>query len=123
PEILALAQATRMRVTGFLEPVLYDPMEWLRDADLRRRVGRLRPFERATFAELLLGNQKKHIFYLVRVDNPVSLPEVSEDAVPVLRGMDGPTEARRLRPGAAFSSNAYGLKLRLTVPPLGGAIM
>jgi SAM-dependent methyltransferase len=123
PEILALAQSARMRVTGFLEPVLYEPMEWLRDPDIRRRVGRLRPFERATFAELLLGNQKKHIFYLVRVDNPMTLPVLCDEAVPVLRGLDGPTEARRLRPGAAFSSNAHGLKLRLSVPPLGGAIM
>lgn len=123
PEILALAQSARMRVTGFLEPVLYEPMEWLRDADVRRRVGRLRPFERATFAELLLGNQKKHIFYLVRVDNPMTLPVLGDDSVPVLRGMDGPTEARRLRPGAALSSNAHGLKLRLNMPPLAAAIM
>jgi SAM-dependent methyltransferase len=123
PEILALAQSARMRVTGFLEPVLYEPLEWLRDADLRRRVGRLRPFERATFAELLLGNQRKHIFYLVAVDNPVTLPVLAEESVPVLRGLDGPTEARRLRPGAAVSSSAHGLKLRLTVPQLGAAIM
>ncbi|MGF1625065.1 MAG: methyltransferase, partial [Alphaproteobacteria bacterium] len=123
PEILALAQSARMRVTGFLEPVIYEPLEWLRDADLRRRVGRLRPFERATFCELLLGNQKKHIFYLVRVDNRTATPTLSEAAIPVLRGLDGPTEARRLRPGAALSASAHGLKLRLTVPPLGSAIM
>lgn len=123
PEVLALAQSARMRVTGFLEPILYDPLEWLRDPDLRRRVGRLRPFERATFCELLLGNQKKHIFYLVRVDNAVTLPVFGEDGIPVLRGMDGPTESRRLRPGANFSANAHGLKIRLTVPPLGPAIM
>ena len=123
PEILALAQAARMRVTGFLEPVMYDPLDWLRDGDLRRRAGKLRPFERASFCELLLGSMKKHIFYLVRVDNAVASPTPAADAVPVLRGLDGPKEARKLRPGATISATANGLKIRLTVPPLGPAIM
>lgn len=123
PEVLALAQAARMRVTGFLEPVLYEPMTWLRDADLRRRVGRLRPFERAAFCEMLLGNQRKHIFYLVRVDNAMTLPEPGDDAIPVLRGLDAAVEARRLRPGAKYSGSAHGLKVHMSVPPLGPQIM
>ena len=49
---------------------------WLRDAGLRRAVSSLRPFERAAFAELLLGCQKKHIFYMVPANSTVTLSSI-----------------------------------------------
>ncbi len=123
PEILALAQSAHMTVTGFIEPVMYDPLAWLRDAGLRRAVSNLRPFERAAFAELLLGCQKKHIFYMVPADSTVTLPRFGMDMVPVLRDLDGPAEAKRLRPGAALSATTNGLKITMRMPAMGPAIM
>ncbi len=125
PEVAALARGAGLEITGFIEPALYDPASHLTDSELKQRVAALSWIERRAFAELLAGNLKRHIFYVVksgcgraavaRPDNP--------RAVPVLRETDGRVIARRLKGGGRITADIEGVKLGYRVPRLAAPIL
>ena len=124
PEIARLAAAVGLRIVTFIEPAFYDPASYLDDPDLLARLSRLPPIERCAFAELFAGNLRKHVFYAVKDDNPVTMPDPGEpSAVPVLRGLDGMAFAKGFRPGAALTATIDGLSFRRPLPPLTGRIL
>ena len=76
-------------------------------------------------AEELTGVIKTHAFYAVhegRESEAVATPE-SPEMIPILRDIDGPEMARRLKPGKGLSSDLPGLTGRLPLPPLAAAML
>ncbi len=124
PEILELVASAKLRLVTFIEPYSYDPLQFVRDPQLKKALAGLDPIERAAFAELYLGNAKKHVFYAVRVDNPVAppLPD-SPDAVPTLVGQTTEEASKQMPAGGKIIVSGEGHKLEMTVPPLARAVV
>ncbi len=123
PEILDLARSAKLAISGFAEPARYDPASYLNDNELKARAGGLDEPGRWAFAELLAGNMRKHVFYLVardRVQDAVARPD--RQSVPHLREMDGEAFARDYRPGNAMGAEIDGFHFRFPLPPLTGAM-
>lgn len=84
PEIGAFAAQAGLRITSFLPLVQYDPAGVCGDADLLRRLDGKSMLERAAVAESLHCLSQKHVFYVVRADNPVAPPLPTDPAaIPV----------------------------------------
>jgi SAM-dependent methyltransferase len=57
-------QQAGLALCGLIEPILYDPLEYLPDeAEIRARVKQMPPIEQAQLAENLSGAIKTHVFY------------------------------------------------------------
>jgi SAM-dependent methyltransferase len=123
PEVAALADAAALRIVAFIEPVRYDPAAWLDDPDLASRVAQLSWIERCAFAELLTGNLKTHVFYVVKAANEadtVARPGQGS-AVPVPVGFDA--TAGRPAGGGALRVNLDGLKLTCALTDMDRSIL
>ncbi len=86
---------------------------------LQARFGALPPEEAWAAAELLAGNIKKHVCYLVepsRRHDALARPD-SPDAIPLLIVDDRAEFIRRLGKGGAIVLNYDGAKLRYALPP------
>jgi len=120
PEIFALTKAEGLRVTGFIEPARYDPARYVSEGPLAATFAAMPMAEAATAAELLAGNLKVHICYLVREDNAqATLPRPDDpNVIPVLRDVGGASLARRFAAGGALSVDFDGIKLRFDLPAL-----
>ncbi|MCW5700022.1 MAG: class I SAM-dependent methyltransferase [Rhodospirillales bacterium] len=124
PEIAALTAAAGLRITAFIEPAFYDPASYLKDPRLIARVSRLSWLERCAFAELLAGNMRKHVFYVVAADNPVAPPSPEDKAaIPILRDLDPAELASGMSPGTVMSATVDGITIRRPLPPLSAAIL
>ncbi|MBO23397.1 MAG: methyltransferase [Rhodospirillaceae bacterium] len=123
PEIAEFVARAGLRVTTFIEPYRYDP-DWLvQDPRIRKRLRDLGPLPRAAFAELFTGNLKKHIFYAVLNDNPVTPPNTDDpDIVPHLLNLSAEDASNALPPGGRITVNADGLKTDMSIPPLSRTI-
>ncbi len=117
-EIFSLAADADLRITGFIEPARYDPLNYLRDAALRKKTAALGWPEQCAAAELIAGNMKVHICYLVPAEasRDVPLRPRTPGAVPVLNNVSPETLAGRLRGAPAISLDFDGAKLRLALP-------
>lgn len=123
-EIFALAAEAGLDITGFIEPARYDPRNYLQDASLREKAAALPWPERCAAAELLCGNMKVHICYLVRGGagreiplQPQSQP-LSMTVVPVLNEISAEALAGRLKNAPAIALDYDGAKFRLPLPKL-----
>ena len=125
PKIADLAAAAGLEVSGFIEPAVYDPLDRLADPGLRARVAELPWIERCAFAELLGGNLKRHIFYLVEAGRGGAAVARPDDprAVPRLRETSGPEMARELGGAGRISVELAGVKFSYPVSALGVAIL
>jgi len=123
PDVVDFVTQAGLRLTTFIEPYRYDP-DWLvRDPRILKRFRDLDPIARASFAELLTGNLKKHIFYAVREANPVSLPDTSDPrAIPHLLNQTAEDAAKTLPPRGMITVSAEGLKTDMPVPALSRSI-
>ena len=124
-EVADLVAQAELRLVTFVDPVRYDPALYLKDADLIQRIHALPALQRCAFAELLCGNMRVHVFYVVRADDgrtTVASPE-TQDMVPVLRGFDGRAAAREFAAGKAMSIEIDGLKLSIGLPRIASAVL
>jgi SAM-dependent methyltransferase len=122
-EVGALVDQAQLRLVTFIEPARYDPLTYVRDPGARRAIADLDALARAAFAEKLTGAMARHTFYAVRCDNngtPAVLDR--DDAVPMLRGVDGPTLAKALGTRGVLVAGDGALQLRAPVPVISGAI-
>ncbi|MBL9033553.1 MAG: class I SAM-dependent methyltransferase [Rhodospirillaceae bacterium] len=119
-----LVDGAGLEIAAFIEPWRYDPASYLTDADLLRRVARLDPIAQAGFAELLAGNLKRHIVYLVakgRAVESVARPDDTE-LVPVLRaGSDSWT--RNLGTARVLKAKIDGIEVAFPLPALTASIL
>ena len=125
PEIAALTDGAGLAITGFIEPALYDPANFLANSELTPRIAALPWLERCAVAELLGGTLKRHTFYVVaksRAAEAVAAPD-DRRAVPLLRDADGAAMADRLRAGGRIKAELDGVALSYPVPPLAAAIL
>jgi len=124
PEIADMLEASELRPTAFIEPAFYDPASYLSDPTLLTPLESASWIERCAFAELLAGNMRKHIFYAVKKQNPMTVPDARDlQMVPILRDMDGTAFARNFKPGSAITVTNDGATIRLLLPPLTGALL
>ncbi len=124
-EFAALAAAGGLAIVGFIEPVRYQPETYLSDPALRKRFAELPLLERAALAERLAGNLTKHIAYLAK---PSRLPDCvarleGPHVVPLLREIDGAALAASVAKAGALSGDLDGVKWRVALPPLAGAML
>lgn len=123
-EVADLVNRTGLRLVAFIDPLRYEPGIYLKDPDLIDRVRKLPALQRCAFAELMCGNMKIHIFYVVKAENTaptVAVPD-SAEAVPVLRELDGATIARDIGTGKTLSVEFDGIKAGFNLPPLAPVI-
>lgn len=124
PQLAALIAGAGLRIACLVEPLRYDPDTWLADPKLRARTAALDPVQRAALAEAICGNMGIHIVYCVRATDPVlSPPWESEEAVPVLRELDGAVIARGLRPDGVLPVTYDGLRVPVPLPRLAAALL
>jgi SAM-dependent methyltransferase len=125
PELRALVEGAGLGLAGLVEPWRYDPASYLADPALDARFAGLDRWQRAAAAELLAGNIKTHIAYLVPAARAgSSIADASApDAIPVLKGGDGQGLARQLRPGGVLSVKSDGLELRFPLPDGAGPVI
>jgi SAM-dependent methyltransferase len=123
PELAELVRGAGLEIAAFIEPWRYDPASYLTDPGLLHRLERLDPIARATFAEQLAGNLKRHIVYLVREGRAATAVARPDDAmVPVLRaGSAALVESLKGRSNLKVSID--GLEVRLQVPPHSAEIL
>jgi SAM-dependent methyltransferase len=119
-----LVAGAGLEIATFIEPWRYDPASYLTDADLLKRVGRLDPIAQAGFAELLAGNLKRHIVYLVprgAAAASIARPD-DKDMVPVLRaGSEAWT--RNLGAARVLKAKIDGIEVRFPLPALAATIL
>ena len=122
-EIGALVDGAALRLVTFIEPARYEPLTFVRDPASRRAIAGLDGLARAAFAEKLTGAMARHVFYAVRRDNSVTPAALDHDeAVPMLRGVDGPSLAKALGTRGVLVAGDGALQLRAPVPVSSGAI-
>ena len=119
-EVVQLAAGARLRLVGFIDPLRYEPAVYIKDTEILNRVRELPLLQRCAFSELLAGNMKKHVFYVVKAVNKERTVATQEDAdlIPMLRDLDGPTLAREAKPGGTLSVEFDGIKARFPMPEL-----
>ena len=125
PELHALVDSAGLAIVTMIEPWRYNPARYVTDPAILKRLEAMGPIERASFAELLTGNIKTHIAYLVRATERDGRTASFDDStmVPVLKGIDGAALARGLKPGAGITIETDGMRTRLPLPPRAGPIL
>ncbi len=122
-EIDALVQGAGLAIVSFINPWRYDPDSYLTDAKLKARLARLSPLERAAFAEMLAGNIKSHICYVVAKGRAAAaMAQFDAGAIPLLREADGPTLARAIKDDR-IAVRSDGLEMSFALPRLAAAIL
>lgn len=124
PEIAALVDGAGLEIVSFVDPWRYDPDSYLSDPKLKGLLGGFGYLERAAFAELLAGNIKSHICYVVprgRAAAAQARPD-GPAAVPVLRQDDGPALARLIRDDR-IGFRIDGLEIAFALPRLAGPLL
>ena len=124
PELAAELDRAGLRPVAFIEPALYDPDTFLRDADLRRRLASLSWLDRCAFAELLSGNLRKHTLYCVPAAQQAdTVARPTDAAAPVLKNIDGPGLAAAIGPDGSIKLSGDGMEMGIRLPPLAPAIL
>jgi len=124
PEIAGLVAGAGLEVVAFIDPWRYDPENYVSDPKLKARLAGLSTLKRASFAELMAGNIKTHICYIVRAGRAAEAMARPSDpaAIPVMRNDDGPAFARTLKDDRV-SFRMDGLEMALPVPRMAGPIL
>ena len=117
-EIFSLAAGADLRITGFIEPARYDPLNYLSDSALKKKAAALPWPEQCAAAELIAGNMKVHICYLVpaKASRAAPLSPRAPGAVPVLNNVSPEALAGRPKGAPAISLDFDGAKIRLALP-------
>ena len=130
PELVDLVGDAGLAITSFVEPLRYAPGSYLSDPIIMRQVETLPWIDQAAIAEVLAGNMKKHIVYLVKqsaiqdgtLTHHVACPD-QPDAVPVLRDLSGPRLAHAVQRDLKLTAEFDGLHPSYPLPPLAPAIL
>ncbi|MEP3248155.1 MAG: class I SAM-dependent methyltransferase [Sneathiella sp.] len=117
-EVLDLLTATEMELVRFLEPVKYDPENFVKDKDVLKQIKSLAYENKAAFAEAITGNIKTHIFYAKkRQDAATSIAEMGPHMIPVLAERTPPTAlADTFRGKKIFQVSFDGEKVNFDLP-------
>ncbi len=123
-ELAELVAGAGLEIAAFIEPWRYDPESYLSDPDLLRRTARLDALGRAGFAELLAGNLKRHIVYLVPRGQAGARVASPADATmaPVLRaGSD--SWVKGLADARVLKAKIDGIEVKVPLPTMAAPIL
>jgi hypothetical protein len=122
PDLVRLVADANLRIVSFIEPIRYDPAAFIGDPMLAEKIGRLSWIDQCAAAELLTGNLKTHVFYVIKSSNQsqTTASTNDEELRPVLVGLDYATAPAALRSTGQLAVELDGLKL--SVPISGPAI-
>ncbi len=122
PDLARLVAGADLRIVSFIEPIRYDPAAFISDPGLVGKIDRLSWIDRCAVAELLTGNLKTHVFYVVKSSNQSRTVASTndEDLRPVLIGLDSATAPAALQSKGHLAVELDGLKL--SIPISGPAI-
>lgn len=125
PEIAALTATSGLAVSGFIEPVQYDPVQYLDDPDLSAAAQALPWLERCALAENLCGTIKTHTFYAVPAARADGLPPTptKPGTVPALRDGNYTALAKGLAGRQRLQVDLNGVKRRFELPEGAAAIL
>jgi hypothetical protein len=123
-EIDALMKRVGLEIVSFIDPWRYDPESYLSDPKLKLRLAPLAPLARARFAELLAGNIKSHICYVVASGRAAAALARPDDpsAIPVLRHDDGRAMSRAIKDDR-IAFRIDGLEVSFPLPRMASAIL
>ena len=124
PEIDELMSRANLTLTGFIEPIRYDPATYLNDDGLIGRAEALPWMERCAVAESIAGNLKTHVFYATRSTHPGTSVAKADGpgVVPVWRDNEGPALAKRLSNSRRMNVDFDGLALSFELPEQAGRL-
>ncbi|WP_366653832.1 class I SAM-dependent methyltransferase [Fodinicurvata sp. EGI_FJ10296] len=124
PAFLDLISGAGLEPVTMMLPAAYDPAALLPDAGLKQRWQDLPLREQAALAEEIAGGLKVHIAYLARAgETQGRQARPTGDMVPVLKDNDGKEIAKATRPGTPLGITIAGLRLSVSIPALGPAIL
>ena len=124
PQISELMSGADLAITGFIEPIRYDPATYLSDDDLLRKATALPWMDQCALSESVAGNLKTHVFYatpsaragdaLAQADGPRT--------VPVWRDSEGPALAKGFSNSRCMNVDFDGLALAFELPDQAGRL-
>jgi len=125
PDIYDTLQASDLEMVGFVAPVNYDPDYVITDAKLKARLSIMSRRDRESFAELLNGNIKKHMFYCAPkgTKGVMRAATFSMDMIPTLHCADMKQIMPLMKAGKPLAGHREGLKVELPVPPRAADIL
>jgi SAM-dependent methyltransferase len=117
PDLARLVADADLRIVSFIEPIRYDPTAFIGDPALLEKIDRLSWIDQCALSELLTGNLKTHVFYVIKSGNrsrTVASAE-DEDLRPVLIGLDPDTAPAALKSKGSLAVDFDGLKLSVPI--------
>ena len=124
PEVFDLTDAASLDVVTWILPAAYTPAAHLPDAGLQTHYQDLPHRESAALAEEICGGLKVHIAYLARAGDCANRQaRPMPDMVPILKDPNGPNLGKATKPGTPLTITIAGLRLTVSVPNLGPAIL
>ncbi|WP_305558572.1 bifunctional 2-polyprenyl-6-hydroxyphenol methylase/3-demethylubiquinol 3-O-methyltransferase UbiG [Thalassospira sp.] len=115
-EVFDFVEQAGLRLQGFIEPMRYDPLTYASSPAIRKAVARLDFRGQAALAELMVGNLAKHIFYVVRADNPARPTVLDGNAVPYWGRIDGAVLTASIAKNNQVKVNLNGLSVTCPLP-------
>lgn len=102
----------------WIEPCRYDPLNFLKDPELRQAAANLSPLERAALAERLTCTLKSHVFYATRkADLPQAAAQPAPDLVPMLHDLPAAALAATLAKRGGLTIQFPAEQISLAAPP------
>ena len=122
-EIYALLDDVGLVVTALVEPARYDPATYTSDKEILARCDFMTSADRASFAELIAGNIRTHVFYAVQAGGAArAIAQPEPKSVPHFHNIDGTAFAGAFSPGTMMTAELDGLSIQKPLPALTGEI-
>ena len=103
PELVELTTSAGLSIVSLIEPARYEPETYLTDPLLLQRIHHLDVIDRWALAELITGDLKVHIAYLVpNKQASEAKATMAPELIPILRDGDGAAMAKGLQPGESL---------------------
>jgi SAM-dependent methyltransferase len=124
-EFIRLIEGADLAVSALVEPWRYEPVNFISDGAVLKRLGNLDRWQRAAIAEQITGNLKTHVAYVVPKERIArAVAQIDDSSMfPVLKDSGGADLAKGLKPGGSLTARADGLEVRLLLPRLAPPIL
>lgn len=117
-EVVEFLASQDLGVTGFIEPVNYDPALYIKEQEALKRIRKMDMIEKAKLAEKIKGNIKTHVFYAKKKERlGPSVAKIAPHMIPLLQH-DKPAEefARGLKGLKALNVSFDGQNVSFPLP-------
>jgi hypothetical protein len=122
PQFVAFAKSVGLDVVEFVQPVKYDPTNWVKNPELLSHVPTDR-WARYALAEELCGTMHKHIAYLTRAGRAPTIASLTPESVPYYHYFDGARIGEKMPTGGNLIGQLAGMNINMVMPRRAGLIM